>query len=445
MRVELAYGDGQLSVEMPDGLTDVIVPAGKPATQPPRELLTKALTSPVAGPPLRDLVRPGQRVAISICDGTRPQPRRLVLEAILEHLSGLVELSDIVVLVATGTHRAATPDELKEMLGADLVRVLRVVSHDARNAAQLDFLGRVASGAPVWLNREWTQADVRITTGLVEPHFFAGFSGGPKMVAPGLAGLETVLVLHDAAHIGHPRARWGVTEGNPIYEDVSAIAAASGVTFALDVVINNDHKVVAALGGELSAMHAAACAIVRASAMQPVEAPYDVVVTSNSGYPLDQNLYQAVKGMSAAAEVVKPGGLVVCAAECRDGFPDHGLYRELLFSHASPAELLESIEKSPTTQADQWQVQIQAQVQAKATVAVHTGFLSEDDLRRAHLEPAPDITSLVNRTVAEIGPGASVCVLPEGPRTVPYLRARSGNGHQPGRPNAVHGQQPVRD
>src|SRR5271170_4870906 len=180
MKVELAYGDGQLSVEMPDGLTDVIVPAGKPATKPPRELLTKALTSPVAGPSLRDLVRPGQRVAISICDGTRPQPRQLVLEAILEHLAGLVELSDIVVLVATGTHRAATPDELKKMLGADLVRVLRVVSHDARNAAQLDFLGHVASGAPVWLNREWTQADVRITTGLVEPHFFAGFSGGPK-------------------------------------------------------------------------------------------------------------------------------------------------------------------------------------------------------------------------------------------------------------------------
>ena len=324
MKVELAYGDGQLSVEMPDGLTEVIVPAAKPATKPPRELLTKALTSPVAGPPLRDLVRPGQRVAISICDGTRPQPRRLVLEAILEHLSGLVELSDIVVLVATGTHRATTPDELEKMLGADLVRQLRVVSHDARNATQLDFLGHVGSRVPVWLNREWTRADVRITTGLVEPHFFAGFSGGPKMVAPGLAGLQTVLVLHDAARIGHPRARWGVTEGNPIYEDVIAIAAASGVTFALDVVINNDHEVVAALGGELSAMHAAACAIVRASAMQRVEAPYDVVVTSNSGYPLDQNLYQAVKGMSAAAEVVKPGGLVVCVAECRTASPTMG-------------------------------------------------------------------------------------------------------------------------
>ena len=431
MKVELAYGDGQLSVEMPDGVTDVIVPAGLPAKRPPRELLAAALTAPVAGPPLKDLVRAGQRVAISICDGTRPQPRRPVLGAILEHLSGVVDPSDVVVLVATGTHRANTRDELEKMLGPDLVRQLRMVSHDARDPSHLDFLGEVGNGVPVWLNREWVQADVRITTGLVEPHFFAGFSGGPKMVAPGLAGLGTVLVLHDAAHIGHPLARWGVTDGNPVHEDVSAIAAATGVAFALDVVMNNDHEIVAAFGGELFAMHAAACAMVRASAMQAVEAPYDVVVTSNSGYPLDQNLYQAVKGMSAAAQVVKPGGLIVCAAECRDGFPDHGLYRELLFSHGSPAQLLESIQASPTTRADQWQVQIQAQVQAKATVALYSSYLSENDVRRAHLEPARDISALVERAVGEAGPGASVCVLPEGPRTVPYLAP--GSAHSPAR------------
>jgi lactate racemase len=424
MKVDLAYGDGQLSVEMPDGVTDVIVPAGKPATKPPSALLAGALTAPVAGPPLRDLVRPGQRVAVSICDGTRPQPRRLVLDAILECLSGVVETTDVVVLVATGTHRGNTEDELEKMVGSDLVRRLRIVSHDARDPAHLDFMGEVGNGVPVWLNREWTQADVRITTGLVEPHFFAGYSGGPKMVAPGLAGLGTVLALHDAAHIGHPLARWGVTDGNPVHEDVCAIAAATGVTFSLDVVMNNDHEIVGAFGGELFAMHAAACAMVRASAMQAVEAPYDVVVTSNSGYPLDQNLYQAVKGMSAGAEIVKPGGLVVCVAECRDGFPDHGLYRELLFSHGSPAELLESFKMSPTTQADQWQVQIQAQVQGKATVALYSSFLSEEDVRRAHLEPVRDISARVNTAVAEAGAGASVCVLPEGPRTVPYLAAQ---------------------
>lgn len=276
---------------------------------------------------------------------------------------------------------------------------------------------------PVWLKREWVEADVRITAGLVEPHFFAGFSGGPKMVAPGLAGLETVLSLHDAARIGHPMARWGVTVGNPVHDDVRVIAGRTGVTFAIDVVVNRDKKIVAAFAGDLTSMHAAACAYVRQTAMRPLAAAFDVVVTTNSGYPLDQNLYQAVKGMSAAAQIVKPGGLIVCAAECRDGFPDHGSYRQLLGSERSPKALLESIEGAAKTVPDQWQVQIQAKIQVKARVAVHSDFLSDDDLHEAHLEPAPDIEALVARALSAAGPGATLCVLPDGPQTIPYLAA----------------------
>ena len=183
---------------------------------------------------------------------------------------------------------------------------------------------------PVWLNRQWLDADVRITTGFVEPHFFAGFSGGPKMVAPGLAGLATTLVLHDARHIGHPNATWGITEGNPVHDDVREIARMTGVTFALDVALNRDQAITRVFAGELLAEHAAACAHVKQTAMRSVTAPFDMVVTTNSGYPLDQNLYQAVKGMSAAACIVKPGGTIICAAECRDGIPDHGEYQDLL-------------------------------------------------------------------------------------------------------------------
>ena len=185
----------------------------------------------------------------------------------------------------------------------------------------LTWMGRFGADVPVWLNSEWARADVRITTGFVEPHFFAGFSGGPKLVAPGLAGLETTLVLHDAARIGHPDARWGVTHGNPVHDDVRAIAAATGTHFSLDVVLDGAHRIAQAFGGELFAMHEAACASVRRTAMRAVPEPFDVVLTTNSGFPLDQNLYQAVKGMSAAAQVVRPGGAIVCAAECRDGFP----------------------------------------------------------------------------------------------------------------------------
>ena len=376
-----------------------------------------ALRAPVAGPPLRSLVRPGQTVAISICDGTRPQPRDIVVPAILDELDGIVRLEDVVVLVATGTHRGNTDEELRRMLGDAVVDSVRVVNHDARDAGTLTWIGRLGADVPVWLNREWVEADLRITTGFVEPHFFAGFSGGPKLVAPGLAGLETTLTLHDAARIGHPDARWGVIEGNPVHDDVRAIAAATGVDFALDVVLDGGKRITHAFGGELFAMHRAACAVARETAMRRVPGRFDVVVTTNSGFPLDQNLYQAVKGMSAAAQVVAPGGTIVCAAECRDGFPEHGSYRSELTGAASPQALLATIAARTETVPDQWQIQIQAGIQSRARVVMHTGFLSDDELAAAHLEQTGDIAG----TVRAAGPAARICVLPEGPQTIPYL------------------------
>ncbi|GIH67035.1 MULTISPECIES: nickel-dependent lactate racemase [Microbispora] len=415
MWVDLAYGAGGLAVDLPDERTTVITPVARPAAADEAAELRRALREPVAGPPLRERVRPGQTVAISACDGTRPQPRHLMIPAILAELDGIVSLDDVVILVATGTHRGNTEAELRAMFGDQVVDAVRIVNHDARDASSLRWMGRHGKDVPVWLNREWTDADVRITTGFVEPHFFAGFSGGPKLVAPGLAALETVLTLHDAARIGDPRATWGVIEGNPVHDDVRAIAAATGVTFALDVVLNREQKIVQAFGGDLLPMHAAATAAARAAAMRPVRELFDVVVTTNAGFPLDQNLYQSVKGMSAAAQVVRPGGTIVCAAECRDGFPDHGSYRDVLTSAASPDALFEEISRRTETVPDQWQVQIQARVQRHARVIMHTSHLSDADLAAAHLEQTGDISATVRAL-----PGR-VCVLPEGPMTIPYL------------------------
>ena len=423
MRVRLAYGTTGLDIEVDPAVTTVVEPVHRRAAVDPQAVLRAALRQPVAGPPLRERVRRGQTVAISACDGTRPQPRHLMIPAILEELDGITRLEDVVVLVATGTHRGNDSGELRAMFGDSLADSVRIVNHDARDAGQLAFAGTLGNQVPVWLNRTWLEADVRITTGFVEPHFFAGFSGGPKLVAPGLAGLETVLVLHDAARIGDPRATWGVTEGNPVHDDVRAIAAGTGVTFGLDVVLNRDKDIVAAFGGDLLAMHAAACAQAKLTAMRPVPAPFDVVVTTNSGYPLDQNLYQAVKGMSAAHQVTRPSGMIVCAAECRDGFPDHGSYQEVLASAPSPRALLDGIRSREQTVPDQWQVQIQAQIQAANRVVMHTSYLSDADLAAAHLEQTSDISATVADALAATGPGARLCVLPEGPQTIPYLQA----------------------
>ncbi len=423
MRVQLDYGSDGLSVDLPEERTVVVTPRHVVALSDPEAALREALRHPTAGPPLASLVTAGDTVAISVCDITRAQPRALMLQAIFAELPQL-DPAHVTILIATGTHRANTRDELVAMLGADIVDRYAVVNHDSRDPEALVSAGTTGSGVPIWLNRRWLEATVRITTGFVEPHFFAGFSGGPKMVAPGLAGLDTVLVLHDARHVGHPKATWGVTQGNPIHDDVREIARLTGVTFAIDVALNRDQAITKVFAGELFAEHGAACEHVRATAMCPVEGHFDVVLTTNSGYPLDQNLYQAVKGLSAAAGIVKPGGTIICAAECRDGVPAHGAYGAILRERSSPAALLEMIEAPGFVSVpDAWQVQVQALIQAKAQVLVKAGGLSLDALRAAHFEPVTDVAMAVRGALAQAGSGASLAVLPHGPQTIPYVAA----------------------
>jgi nickel-dependent lactate racemase len=421
MRLTLDYGTTGLDVNLPDDHVTVIEPLYHAPVPDPRATLLDAMRAPIDRPLLPALVRPRQRIAISVCDITRAQPRREMLEAIFTELPA-VRREDVTILIATGTHRANTPDELDRMLGPEIARQCRVINHDSRNAATLQYVGRTSTGVEVRLNREWLAADVRITTGFVEPHFFAGFSGGPKMVAPGLAGLDTVMTLHDARRIGDPKATWGVTDGNPIHDDVREIARMVPVDFAIDVTLNRDQQITAAFAGDILAEHAHACAFAKDTAMRRVPSPFDVVLTTNSGYPLDQNLYQAVKGMSAAAQIVKPGGTIVCAAECRDGLPNHGSYGTVLTSQPDPEALLAMINTPGYAKADQWQVQIQAQILMKAQVLVKTSGLSDREVRAAHFTPIADVEAAVRDALHRGGPGATLCVLPQGPQTIPYVK-----------------------
>ena len=420
MIVNLAYGRTGLPVEFPDDRTTVIEPTWLDGLPDQAGAVRQALEHPVGSAPLRERVRPDQTVAISVCDVTRPMPSATVLPVVLEALSH-VPADRIAIMIASGTHRATTRDELVEMLGADIVDGNRIVVHDAFDEAQLVSLGEVDGGIPVWLNRTWTEADVRITTGFVEPHFFAGFSGGPKMVAPGLAGFETIMRLHDAEMIRSPRARWGVVEGNPIHDGIRAIAARSGVDFSVDVAINRDRQITHVAAGELFAVHRAVRGVVKRNAMQAFARPFDVVVTTNSGYPLDQNLYQTVKGMSAAAQVVKPDGVIVCASACADGYPNHGEYLDILTRRDSPDGLLQMINATGHNRHDQWEVQVQAQIQQRAAVLLKTDGLSAEQVRAAHLTPIDDVGAATRDALSRSGPDARICVLPEGPQTIPYL------------------------
>ncbi|MGH7862805.1 MAG: nickel-dependent lactate racemase, partial [Candidatus Dormibacteraceae bacterium] len=366
-------------------------------------------------PELRELVRSTDRVVIVFSDITRPVPNRTIFPPLLAELSQVPD-QQITLLNGLGLHRPNTSEELDRMLGPAVTRRYRVVNHDALDETGLVYLGKSRFDGEIWLNRAYVDADVRIVTGFIEPHFFAGFSGGPKGVIPGVAGARTIVHNHNAAMIGHPKARWGITGGNPIHEEQREGVALAAPHFLLNVATNREKQITAVFAGHYLRAHEAGCAFVRDAAMQAVDRRYPIVVTTNSGYPLDLNLYQAVKGMAAAEEIVAPGGAIVMAAECREGV-GHGDFAQILELRDNPAAILELIEQPDFHRLDQWQVQILARILARSRVFLYSDRLSAEEIRRAHLEPCASVEAAVARLLDEFGADAPICVLPQGPMT----------------------------
>lgn len=421
MQINLAYGRRGLPLNLPDEWdVTVVEPRYVPALADPAAGLTAALRDPIGAAALAERVRPGDRVGIVFSDITRATPHYLILPAVLAELRH-VPAEHITLFNALGTHRSNTDAELRGMIGG-LVDEYSVVQNNAFDPATQVCLGVTQRGHEIWLNQAIAACDVKILTGFIEPHFFAGFSGGGKALMPGMAGQRTVLGNHDAGMIAHPQATWGVTTGNPIWEEVMEVAHAAGGTFLVNVTLNRDKAITGVFAGDLDAAHAAGCEFARSSAMAPVPARFDIVVTTNSGYPLDLNLYQAVKGMSAASLIVKPGGAIIIAAECWDGIPEHGLYGQLLAGAGSPRELLATITAPGFLKQDQWQAQIQAQIQLKADVYVRSDGLTDEQIRRALLLPCASIEDTLAQLRSRYGEYATICVLPEGPQTIPWVK-----------------------
>jgi nickel-dependent lactate racemase len=277
----------------------------------------------------------------------------------------------------------------------------------------------------VSVNKAYIEANVKILTGFIEPHFFAGFSGGPKAVLPALADQHAVLANHGAEMIANPKATWGVTYGNPIWEEIREVALLTSPTFLLNVSLNREREITSVYAGDMLQAHQVGTDFVKRVASVGVPGLFDIVITTNSGYPLDLNLYQAVKGMSSAARIVKPGGSIIIATECRDGIPHHGEYEALLREAASPQELLEIVGHHGCKRQDQWQAQIQAQVQLKADVYVYSTNLDEESLHRALLRKSRSVEGTLEILLAKYGSNASIGVLPRGPMTLPYILAKS--------------------
>jgi len=421
VKVKLAYGKNGLEAALPDTPPVTVLPAFVEASSDAMGEIVASLRNPIGAPPLRESVTPGDSVGIVFNDLTRPVPNHLIIPAILEELHSAGVPDDRISLFnATGTHRLNTDQELVGMLGKEVAARHRIVQNDARAEGEHVKVGTTRSGNDVMIQKDFIACSFKILTGFIEPHFFAGFSGGGKALMPGLARLDTVMRNHNSRNIDHPKAQWAVLDGNPIREEVEEAAAFVRTDFLVNVTLNRNKELTRCFSGDLRKGYQAGTDFVRATCMVRVPALFDIVLTSNSGYPLDLNLYQAVKGMSAAARITRPGGAVIVAAECWDGIPEHGSFGRLLAESRDADELLGRIRSEGFQMDDQWQAHILALVLKKADVFVFADGLTPEQIVKAMLQPCRSIEETVTSLRRKYGRNARICVLPEGPQTIPY-------------------------
>ena len=417
-KVNLAYGRGHLTINVPERAV-VIEPRHLDGLADEKGAVLKALREPIGAPPLASMVKADDKVVIVISDITRPTPNHKLVPWVLEEISH-VPRENVTIINGLGSHRANTRDELIQMLGQDIVDTINVINHDAFDDAKLVHVGRNKYGSEVYVNKTYVEATFKIVIGFIEPHFFAGFSGGPKGIFPAVSGISTILDFHNAYMIGHPNSTWGIIEGNILQDAATENCLMVKPDFMLNVTLNGNKEITAVFAGDVIKAHRIGCEFVKRHAMYAVEKPFDIVITTNSGYPLDQNLYQTVKGMSAAAQIVRPGGSIISASECSDGVPDHGNYAKILQMRSTPQELLDMINDPSFLMFDQWQVQVQAMIQLKADCYLYS-TLDKETVRKAMFKPIDSVEDALQEMLKKYGPDASVAVLPLGPLTIPYV------------------------
>ena len=425
MEVQLRYGRGSLAVRLPDDLEVTVVrKPNMPLLGAAAEAVERALGHPVGARPLEEEARGRQSACILVCDLTRPVPNGLLLPPLVRGLLAAgIDASRVTVLVATGLHRPNLGAELEELVGDRWVLgAVRVENHDARDDAAHVDLGRTPRGTPVKLDRRFVEAEVKIVTGLVEPHFMAGYSGGRKVIAPGVAHRDTITTFHSARFMAHPRAENCVLEGNPLHEEQLAIAGLLGRVLAVNAVIDEERRPSFVNFGELAASHAGAVAFVERFALVPVPRRFRTVLTSAAGYPLDRTYYQTVKGMVAPMDILEPGADLVVASECAEGMGSREYVeaqRRLI--GLGPDGFLRDIAGKRFADVDEWQTQMQLKPMKRARIHLYSGALAPADRALTGVHCVESAEAAVMESVRRSG-DRCVAVIPEGPYVVPVYR-----------------------
>ncbi len=419
--LHLPYGKGTLTVPVGDVPADWRVfsmSQGEPGLEDPRQAFRAACRHPIDAAPLKEIVRPDQRVLVVTSDGTRPVPNHLLVPWLLEELPCPRE--NVTVLLGTGSHRPNTPEEIRQMFGEKIASSLRIVNHDAYSESENERVGELRSGGPVWIDRRYLEADVTVVLGFIEPHFFAGYSGGAKGIVPGIAGIETILHVHRYELIDHPRSTWRAMDDNPLQQEIQEAVEWCPPNFLINVTLNPAKEITGVFAGDYRAAHRAGWHWLEQRTTVRVRERFPVVVTSNSGFPLDQNLYQTVKGISAAAQIAEPGGTILIASECSDGIPDSGAFAQLMHVGETPQDVLSWIRSQPETQLDQWEAQILARLLIDFDVRLYSS-LPEEQVRACKLRPIRNFAEELRTVVSRFGTGVPVAVLPEGPQFIPMV------------------------
>jgi nickel-dependent lactate racemase len=423
MRFKLDYGRTGLDVELPDDRVVgplEIKPA--PPLDDPAAAVESVLAQPTGSAPLAELARGRESACVLVCDITRPVPNELILKPLLRTLewSG-IRRDRITILVATGLHRPNLGAELVEMLGVEIPQRYRIENHHGTVREEHAFLGTTPKGVPVWLDSRYTEADLKIATGLIEPHLMAGYSGGRKLICPGIAHLDTVKVWHGPDFLEHPMADCGILDGNPVHEENTRIARMAGCDFIVNVAMDSDRCVTKVVAGDMEAAFLEGVRFVERIVRAEVCEPVDVVVTSSAGYPLDTTFYQAVKGLTGALPIVKQGGTIILAASLSEGVGSPE-FRRCMQENDSLESFRRRILGKDYFVMDQWQLEELAKVRRRARVKVVSDGLDADTLRSCFVEAAPSVESAVRDSLAEYGSQARVAVIPKGPYVLPCLR-----------------------
>jgi len=426
MRVHFKYGKNGINFELPDNLNFTILnaPYEEEIINPVEEIKKKIL-NPIGTLPLKELIQNYPNfhdisIIIVISDATRPSPSKIMLTALTEILEEIgIKDDQIRILIATGLHRESRKDELERIIGGNFSKRLEIIDHKANDESTLAFVGYSQDRTPIYLNTHYLESDFKILTGYVEPHFFAGFSGGRKSIVPGIAGEKTIMANHSAKNIASPYARFGIFKENPLHINAVEISKRIGADFIVNVCINENHNITQIAAGDFEKAHEALVKYQLKQVFQKINVLYDVVICGNGGFPLDINLYQAVKSMALGEMAVKEGGIIISVNELSDGV-GHDKFKELIFCGRTPKEIYKDIVNEKIKVEDQWQIQILTRILQKADIIIVSKLL-EDEIGNIGLIHANSVEESIQMALEKIGPNAKILILPDGPLVLPKL------------------------